>query len=94
MDYKHSKWNAASREMQMYTILGATGNIGSVITRILLERGEKVRAVGRNAAKLHTLSQRGAETFIGNVVDTETMANALTGARAAFLMVPPDLTSP
>jgi uncharacterized protein YbjT (DUF2867 family) len=29
----------------MYTVLGATGHIGSVIARKLLEKGEKVRAV-------------------------------------------------
>lgn len=78
----------------MYTVLGATGNIGSVITRILLEKGEKVRVVGRSASKLQTFVQRGAEAFVGDVMAAEAMAEALTGARAAFLMVPPDMTSP
>ncbi len=35
----------------MYVILGATGNIGSVITNTLLAKGEKVR-VRRGANKL------------------------------------------
>jgi uncharacterized protein YbjT (DUF2867 family) len=78
----------------MYTILGATGNIGSVITRALLEKGEKVRAVGRNAGRLQPFVRRGAEAFVGDVADAEGMTRALTGARAAFLMIPPCMTSP
>jgi uncharacterized protein YbjT (DUF2867 family) len=78
----------------MYTILGATGNIGSVITKKLLERGEKVRVVGRNAAKLQQFVHKGAEAMVANVKDAEALTEALTGARAAFLMVPPGLTSP
>jgi uncharacterized protein YbjT (DUF2867 family) len=78
----------------MYTVLGATGHIGSVITRKLLEKGEKVRAVGRNTAKLQPLVQLGAEAFIGNITDAEALTRAFQDARAAFLMSPPGLTSP
>jgi uncharacterized protein YbjT (DUF2867 family) len=81
-------------EFKMYTILGATGNIGSVITRILLEKGEKVRAVGRNATRLHPFVERGAEAFIGNATNAEAITDALAGVRAAFLMIPPGMTSP
>ena len=77
----------------MYTILGATGNIGSVITRKLLEKGEKVRVVGRNAGRLQQFVQRGAEAVVTDVKDAEALTKALTGARAAFLMVPPGITS-
>jgi uncharacterized protein YbjT (DUF2867 family) len=78
----------------MYTIFGATGNIGSVITRVLLEKGEQVRVVGRNAGKLQKYLQKGGEAFVGDVSDEAAMAKALTGARAAFLMIPPNPTSP
>jgi uncharacterized protein YbjT (DUF2867 family) len=78
----------------MYTILGATGNIGSVICKKLLDKGEKLRVVGRNAGRLQPFVQRGAEAFVGNVMDVEAMTRALTGARAAFLMIPPSMTSP
>jgi uncharacterized protein YbjT (DUF2867 family) len=77
----------------MYTVLGAAGNIGSVISRRLLDKGEKVRVVGRHAAKLHPFVQKGAEPFIGDVSDAETMTRALSGARAAFLMIPPGTSS-
>jgi uncharacterized protein YbjT (DUF2867 family) len=78
----------------MYTILGATGNIGSVISRALLKKGEKVRVVGRSAGRLQAFVQRGAEAFVGDVASAEAMTRALKGARAAFLMIPPSMTSP
>jgi uncharacterized protein YbjT (DUF2867 family) len=78
----------------MYTVLGATGHIGSVITRKLLEKGEKVRVVGRSTARLQPLVQRGAEAFIAEVHDLEALTRAFTDVRAAFLMIPPGLTSP
>jgi len=78
----------------MYTILGATGNIGSVITKKLLEKGEKVRVVGRNSGRLQQYVHRGAEEFVADVKDAEALTRALTGVRAAFLMLPPDMMSP
>ncbi len=78
----------------MYTILGATGNIGSIITKKLLEKGEKVRAVGRSATKLQSFAQKGAEAFVADVTDANALTRALVGSRAAFLMVPPNQTSP
>src|ERR1700739_2155648 len=78
----------------MYTGLGATGHIGSVITKKLLEKGEKVRVVGRSAARLQGLVQKGAEAFIGDVNDAESLSRAFEDVRAAFLMIPPGITSP
>ena len=78
----------------MYTIFGATGNIGSVISKVLLEKGEQVRVVGRNAGKLQQYVQKGAEAVVGDVSDEAVMTRALTGVRAAFLMIPPDAASP
>jgi uncharacterized protein YbjT (DUF2867 family) len=78
----------------MYTILGATGNIGSVITKKLLEKGETVRVVGRNAARLQQYVHRGAEAFVADIKDAEALTKALTGTRAAFLMMPPGMTCP
>lgn len=83
-----------SRERAMYTVLGATGHIGSVITRILLEKGEKVRVVGRHGGKLQQFVLKGAESMVADVTDTEAVARTLDGARAAFLMIPPSMTSP
>jgi len=78
----------------MYVILGATGNIGSVISNALLAKGEKVRVVGRNAGKLQPFVDKGAEAFPADINDSAALAKAFAGARAAFLLVPPDMTSP
>jgi len=78
----------------MYTVLGATGHIGSIITRVLLSKGEKVRVLGRSASRLQPLVQAGAEASIGEITDLRTLTKALTGVRAAFLMIPPHMTSP
>jgi uncharacterized protein YbjT (DUF2867 family) len=77
----------------MYTILGATGNIGSVIAKTLLEKGEKVRVFGRSAEKLKVYADKGAEVQVGDVADAGALTKALSGARAAFLLVPPDMQS-
>ncbi len=78
----------------MYTILGATGNVGSVIARALLAKGEQVRVVGRNTGRLQQFVRRGAEAFVGDVADAEVMTRALAESRAAFVMIPPAMTSP
>ncbi len=78
----------------MYTVLGATGHIGSVITKKLLEKGEKVRVVGRSTARLQLFVQKGAEAFIGDVNDQEALTRAFRDVRAAFLMMPPGMSSP
>jgi putative NADH-flavin reductase len=38
-------------EKNLYTIMGATGNIGHVIAQNLLMNGHQVRAIGRNMVK-------------------------------------------
>jgi len=63
-----------------------------------LLKGEKVRVVGRNACRLDRFVRKGAESFTLSVSDTSALTSALTraftGARAAYLMLPPGLTSP
>jgi len=77
----------------MYVVLGATGNTGSIIASSLLTKGERVRVVGRGASRLARFVRRGAEAFTANVNDAAALTTALTGARAAYLMLPPSMTS-
>lgn len=78
----------------MYVILGATGNTGSVAAGKLLEKGQKVRAIARNREKLSHFAERGAETVSADVTDSAALTKALTGARAAYIMIPPNLSAP
>ena len=75
----------------MYVILGATGHTGSAAAKALLQQGQKVRAVGRDAAKLATLEALGAETVAADMNDPEALGKILAGAGAAYLMVPPQV---
>jgi uncharacterized protein YbjT (DUF2867 family) len=77
----------------MYVVLGATGNTGSVIANSLLLKGERVRVIGRDAARLERFVRKGAEAFTANVSDAAALTKAFTGARAAYLMLPPNLAS-
>jgi uncharacterized protein YbjT (DUF2867 family) len=74
----------------MYAITGATGNIGSTAAEIMLARGEKVRVIGRDAARLRTLVNKGAEAAVGDLKDTAFLAEAFSGASAVFAMIPPN----
>lgn len=77
----------------MIVITGATGKTGKATVEALLARGEKVRAVGRDAKKLDPLVQRGAEAFAGNVEDVASMTKAFEGATAVYLLLPEDVSS-
>ncbi|HTC61805.1 MAG TPA: NmrA family NAD(P)-binding protein [Candidatus Saccharimonadales bacterium] len=72
-----------------YVILGATGNTGSIIADFLLSEGKKVRVVGRDVGRLQRFVRQGAEAFTANVSDAAALTKAFSGARAAYLMLPP-----
>ena len=78
----------------MYVLTGATGNIGSKTADILLAKGEKVRVIGRSAAKLQGLVDRRAEAAVGDLRDGDFVAKAFSGATAVFTMIPPNYTAP
>jgi uncharacterized protein YbjT (DUF2867 family) len=78
----------------MLAIIGATGNIGSTAAGILLARGEKVRVIGRDAAKLQTFVSKGGEAAVGDVKDTGFLTEAVADVDALFAMIPPSFTAP
>jgi len=78
----------------MYVITGATGNTGAVITERLLARGERVRVLGRDAGRLGRLVQKGADPVVADVTDSNVVTRAFIGAKAVYLMIPPDVAAP
>lgn len=72
----------------MIVITGATGNTGTLAAEALLAKGEAIRVVGRNAAKLERFTSRGADAFVGNVEDASEMERAFARATAAYLLIP------
>jgi uncharacterized protein YbjT (DUF2867 family) len=78
----------------MYVVIGATGHTGRVVAEKLLAKRERVRAIGRDERRLERLKQQGAEAFVADVTDAAALARAFAGADAAYLMVPPHMSSP
>ena len=78
----------------MYAIIGASGNTGKVVAGKLLAHGEKVRVIGRDAGRLQHLVQKGAEAFVANAADAAALTQAFSGAKAVYLMIPPNPSHP
>jgi len=72
-----------------YVILGASGNTGSIIADSLRSKGKKVRVVGRDAGRLQRFVRQGAEAFTATMSDAAALTKAFSGARAAYLLLPP-----
>ena len=77
----------------MLLIVGASGTVGSRLTRRLLERGDTVRAVSRSAEHLASLRTLGATAIEGDLRSDSWMLAALDGVNtlvlAAHGLVPP-----
>ena len=74
---------------EMYVILGASGNTGSIIANSLLSAGKVVRVVGRDPGRLQRFVDKGAEAFTADLSDAAALTKAFSGARAAYLLLPP-----
>ena len=70
-------------------ITGAAGNITKPLAEKLLSAGAQVTIIGRNAAHLQPLTDKGAKAAIGSIEDVAFLQQAFTGADAVYLMVPP-----
>jgi uncharacterized protein YbjT (DUF2867 family) len=76
----------------MITILGASGKTGKAVAEALLQKGEKIRCVGRSLGHLQPLVDRGAEAFIGDQADARFLSSAFNkGTDAAYVLIPPKM---
>jgi uncharacterized protein YbjT (DUF2867 family) len=73
----------------MYVVLGSSGNTGSIVADLLLSKGQKVRVVGRDPARLQRFVHKGAEACAADLSDAAALTKAFSGARAAYLLLPP-----
>jgi uncharacterized protein YbjT (DUF2867 family) len=74
----------------MYVIFGGTGHTGYEVANKLLSNGKKVRVVGRNLDHLKPLAAKGAEPFVADVTDKDSVVKAFAGAQAVYVMFPPN----
>jgi uncharacterized protein YbjT (DUF2867 family) len=77
----------------MITVFGASGNTGGAAAAHLLKAGKKIRVVGRHADKLARFTQSGAEAAVGDIEDPGFVRKALTGAEAAYVLIPPNMAT-
>ncbi|HTR25927.1 MAG TPA: NAD(P)H-binding protein [Terriglobales bacterium] len=77
----------------MFVVLGASGHTGRVVAKTLLDQGQKVRVVGRNAERLRDLANLDAEVFVADVSDGPGLTKAFRGADAAYVLIPPNSAS-
>lgn len=68
----------------MILVVGATGQLGGLIARSLLARGESVRALVRNPAECGWLTAAGATLAVGDLQDPVSLAHACSGASAVI----------
>jgi uncharacterized protein YbjT (DUF2867 family) len=78
----------------MYVVIGATGNTGAVVADTLLAKKQKVRVVGRDVKRLERFTRKGAEAFVADVTDPAAVTKAFSGATAAYIMFPPNISAP
>lgn len=68
----------------MILICGASGQLGGVVARKLLERGVPIRALSREIRKLDALKAIGADVVQGDLMNRSSLDRALEGVDRVF----------
>lgn len=74
--------------MSAYIVAGATGRVGSAVAKHLLERGENVTVITRDADRGTSWAARGAGVAVGSLGDTAFLRSVLAGAHGFFTLLP------
>src|SRR5271156_5647903 len=78
------------KELDMFAVMGITGQVGSAVADTLFASGQQVRAVLRNPEKAATWKARGAEIAVADYDDPAALRAAFTGTEGVFAMLPPN----
>ncbi|WP_248324411.1 MULTISPECIES: NmrA family NAD(P)-binding protein [unclassified Caballeronia] len=73
----------------MYAITGISGQVGGALADALLQAGQSVRAVVRDAKKGEPWAARGCEVVNARMNDSNALAQAFEGAHGVFILLPP-----
>lgn len=68
----------------MWLVTGASGHVGNVLVRKLLERGEKVRALLLPGECHKSISGLNVEAFDGDILDLDTVFESMRGVKGIF----------
>ncbi|SDH25409.1 NmrA family NAD(P)-binding protein [Chitinophaga filiformis] len=72
----------------MHVILGASGQVGSIIVNQLIEKGEQVKAVVRDEKKAGKLQKSGAAVAVADISDLPSLVAALQDGSTLFALTP------
>ncbi|MFF7156033.1 NAD(P)H-binding protein [Streptomyces sp. NPDC008139] len=78
----------------MIVVTGATGNVGRPLTQALAEAGEQVTAVSRRPPTEAAQLPDGVSHLSADLTEPASLAAALDGAKALFLLLSGDLHAP
>ena len=76
----------------MIAVMGASGNVGSKVTDLLLQEGKGVRVFGRSAERLEPLRPRGADVMVGDAMNLVDLQALFKGADSALVLLPDNVT--
>jgi dihydroflavonol-4-reductase len=68
----------------MWLVTGATGHVGNVLVRKLLERGDKVRALILPGESREPISELRVEAVEGDVLDVDSLFKSMRGVKGVF----------
>lgn len=71
-------------------IAAPTGNIGSKLTELLLDKGHQLTLLARDPSKVERFAQRGASVAQGSLADRYFVTGATSGVEALFWLTPPN----
>ena len=66
-------------------VIGATGNTCSILVPALIEAGQDVRVFVRNEEKAQPLKEAGAEIYVGDLDQSNSIDGALEGVDEIYL---------
>jgi uncharacterized protein YbjT (DUF2867 family) len=80
------------KEVAMHAVMGASGNVGSRVTELLLQDGQAVRVFGRSGKRLERFGRQGAEVVVGDALNLDDLLVLFKGAGAALVVLPDNVT--
>jgi uncharacterized protein YbjT (DUF2867 family) len=69
-------------------IIGATGNIGKELVKLLVKNGENIRVMARPTSNTKELNALGVDLFNGDMGDTDSLKGAMNGIDKVFFATP------
>jgi uncharacterized protein YbjT (DUF2867 family) len=78
----------------MIAVMGASGDVGSKVTDLLLQERQDARVFGRSAERLEPLRRRGAEVVVGDAIKFGDLEMLFKGAESALVVLSGDMTDP